>query len=76
MHSLMKELYDYYANHFLPPTTLIQVDIFWNDDVILEKLEVRSEFPRSNKNKLVAWFMQHHAYFGEEIYKDDEDILG
>jgi len=28
MNGLMEELQGYYANPFLPPTTLVQVDIF------------------------------------------------
>lgn len=57
MNGLMEELQGYYANPFLPPTTLVQVDIFQNDDSILEKLGTRSEFPKSSKKRLAAWFI-------------------
>jgi len=52
------------------------VGILWNDDAIFEKLEERSKFPKSNDKRLVAWFLQHQAYFREKICKDDEDIIG
>lgn len=39
MHDPMEEFQAYYANLFLPPTTLVRVDIFQNEDVILKKLK-------------------------------------
>lgn len=43
MHCIMltipsEDIQAYYTKPFLPPTTLFQVDVFKNDDAILEKL--------------------------------------
>lgn len=57
MHGPIEKLQAYYADPFLPPMAPVGVDIFINDDVILEKLGAHSEFPKSNEKRFVAWFM-------------------
>lgn len=57
MYGPTKELHTYYLDLFLPRTAQVQVDIFRNDDAILEKLGAWSEFPKSNEKSLKTWFM-------------------
>jgi len=76
MHGPTKELHAYYVDPFLTPTVLIQVDIFKIDDIILEKLGARSEFPKSNEKRFTTWFMQYQTYFGKDIWMNDVYIIG
>lgn len=73
---LQKKVFTYYGYLYLPPTTPVWVDIFRNDDVILEKLGERSEFPKSSEKRLKVWFLWYQAYLREDICKNDEDIVG
>lgn len=59
MHDPMEELQAYYVDPFSSPTTLVQMEIFQNDDAILEKLRALREFLKYSEKRLVTWFMQH-----------------
>lgn len=45
------KLQAYYANYLLQPSSPTRVEIFHNDDAILEMMGARIEFPKSSEKR-------------------------